>query len=99
MNRENDCYFLTAIRDGEIQTYSLREEGDKSPRVLIFEQRDDAERYVIMLEQDEAYAVGSEMEMIINAACLGDVLDILTEKGHDYLFVRNDDLFIPPPTD
>lgn len=97
MDKDSACYFLTGILGDGVQTYSLREEGSDVPRVLLFQERDDAERYVIMLEQDENYIVGERMEMKINEACLGDVIDILNEKGHDFLFVRNDDLFIPPP--
>ena len=99
MDKNSPCYFLTLSSGGDVHTYSLREEGEDTPRILLFQERDDAERYVIMLEQDENYIVGSAMEMKTNEACLGDVIDILNEKGHDFLFVRNDDLFIPPPTD
>ena len=95
MDKDSSCFFLTSDYSGENQTYSLREEGE-TPRVLLFQERDDAERYVIMLEQDETYLVGETLEMVINEACLGDVIDILNQKGHDFLFVRSDDLFIPP---
>ena len=99
MDKTSDAYFLSGVlSDGEVSTYSLREDGGEA-RVLLFQERDDAERYVIMLEQDEAYAVGESIKMVINEACLGDILDILNEKEQDYLFVRKDDLFIPPPTD
>lgn len=94
MDKDSSCYFLTSDQN---QTYSLREDGEDTSRVLLFQERDDAERYVIMLEQDENYIVGEDFEMTVNEACLGDVLDILNDKGHDFLFVRNDDLFIPPP--
>ncbi len=94
MDKDSSCYFLTSDTN---QTYSLREEGEDTSRVLLFQERDDAERYVIMLEQDENYIVGEDFEMTVNEACLGDVLDVLNDKGHDFLFVRSDDLFIPPP--
>ena len=97
MDKTSSCYFLTGILSDDVQIYSLREDDEEVPRVLLFQERDDAERYVIMLEQDEGYIVGSTLEMKVNEASLGDVLDILNDKGHDFLFVRNDDLFIPPP--
>tara|TARA_R110001606_G_scaffold84586_1_gene192272 strand:+ start:351 stop:647 length:297 start_codon:yes stop_codon:yes gene_type:complete len=98
MDIEATGYFLSGVREGEVNTYSLREDGGE-PRVLLFQERDDAERYVIMMEQDDAYAVGDTIDLVVNEAVLGDIVDILNDKGHDYLFVRKDDLFIPPPTD
>ena len=98
MDRDATAYFLSGVNGGEMTTYSLREPGGE-PRVLIFQDYDDAERYVIMMEQDEAYAVGETISLHINDAILGDIVDILNDKGHDYLFARKDDLFIPPPTD
>ncbi len=98
MDRDATAYFLSGVNDGEITTYSLREDGE-DPRVLLFQMYDDAERYVIMMEQDEAYRVGETIDLIINDAILGDIVDILSDKGYDYLFVRSEDLFIPPPID
>lgn len=98
MDRDATAYFLSGVNDGEITTYSLREEGEDA-RVLLFQMYDDAERYVIMMEQDEAYRVGETIDLIINDAILGDIVDILSDKGYDYLFVRSEDLFIPPPID
>ena len=98
MDRESIGYFLSGGEGSSPSTYSLRED-DGQPRVLLFQERDDAERYVIMMEQDEGYAVGDTIDLVINEANLGDIVDILNEKGHDYLFVTKDDLFIPPPID
>ena len=77
----------------QVNIYSLRDAAGP-PRVMIFEEFDDAERYVIMLEQDETYIVGETLDMDTEL-CLGDTLDILNEKGHGIL-VKEDDLFIPP---
>ena len=49
-----------------------------------------------MLEQDDAYIVGENFKLEVTEAPLGDVVDSLNEKGHDYIFVKPDDLFIPP---
>ena len=95
MDRESDCFILTTVHNGEQSIYSLRDDGP--PRVLMFETHDAAERYALMLEQDEGYIVGETLTMEIAEVNLGDALDVLSDKGHDYLFVRQDDLFIPPP--
>lgn len=96
MDAKSDCYILTVEKDGDCSIFSLKEEGSVQ-RVVLFQERDDAERYVIMLEQDEYYSVGNVFAAEIQQVCLGDVLDILNEKGHDYLYIKNTDLFIPPP--
>ena len=95
MDRESECYILTTIHEGEQSIYSLRDDGP--PRVLMFETYDDADRYAIMLEQDEGYIVGETLTMEVAEVNLGDAIDVLNDKGQDYLFVRKDDLFIPPP--
>lgn len=63
---------------------------------MIFQNKDDAERYVIMMEQDEEYVIGESLVMDITEVALGDAIDILSEKGHDYILVKDTDLFIPP---
>ena len=95
MDRNSDCYIITTVRDSEVNIYSIRDTTGP-PRVMIFEKFDDAQRYVIMLEQDESYIVGETLDMDITELCLGDTLDILNEKKHDYILVKEDDLFIPP---
>jgi len=49
-----------------------------------------------MLEQDDVYIVGETFKLEVTEAPLVDVVDSLNEKGHDYIFVKPDDLFIPP---
>lgn len=88
------CYFITHITGGDLRVYSLRD--NDVPNVLLFQEKDDAERYVIMLEQDDTYIVGDEFRLDVSEAPLTDVIDSLNEKGHDYIFVKPDDLFIPP---
>lgn len=88
------CYFITHISDGDFRVYSIK--VDSVSNVLLFSERDDAERYVIMLEQDDAYIVGENFTLEVTEAPLVDVVDSLNEKGHDYIFVKSDDLFIPP---
>ena len=99
MDKDSSCYFLTGIVGEDVQTYSLREEGSDTPRVLLFQERDDAERYAIMLEEDADYIVGESFELKVTEIPLGDAIDIFNEKGHGYVFIKSDDLFVPPDTD
>ena len=92
------AYVLTHKRGGAIDVYSLSS-GGSPPSVLIFQERDDAERYVIMLEQDVDYIVGEGLDLKITEIPLGDAIDIFTAKGHDFIFIQPDDLFVPPDTD
>ena len=98
MDPYDPCYLLVSIDSGEANIFSLRS-GDQEPEVLLFQNRDDAERYVIMLEQDDAYIVGESLSMEIREVVLGAAVDILHEKGRNYILVKEKDLFIPPPTD
>ena len=95
---EDEAFVLTHRRGSALDVYSLSSSGSP-PSVLIFQERDDAERYVIMLEQDVDYIVGEGLELKITEIPLGDAIDIFNAKGHDYIFIRPDDLFIPPDTD
>ena len=92
---DNLCYLLTTVDSEGTNIFSLRD-TDKEPEVLIFQNRDDAERYVIMLEQDEDYIVGETLSMNITEVKLGAAVDILNEKKRNYILVKEQDLFIPP---
>ena len=92
------AYVLTHKRGSAIDVYSLSS-GGGPPSVLIFQEHDDAERYVIMLEQDVDYIVGEGLELKITEIPLGDAIDIFNAKGHDYIYIQPDDLFVPPDTD
>jgi hypothetical protein len=98
MDPYDSCYLLTSRDEDGTNIYSLRD-GDKEPEVLIFQMRDDAERYAIMLEQDDAYIVGESLDMVISEVKLGAAIDILEEKNRNYILVKKEDLFIPPPID
>jgi len=91
-------YVLTCRRKKAIDVYSIKS-GGEPPNVLIFQERDDAERYVIMLQEDVEYIVGDELELEVTEIPLGDAIDIFNKKGHNYIFVKEDDLFVPPDTD
>lgn len=98
MDPKDNCYLLTVDDGIQINIYSLKE-GDGDREVLIFQDYDDAQRYAIMLEQDEDYIVGDEIDMEITSVNLGDAIDILDQKECKYILVKKEDLFIPPPTD
>ena len=98
MKSEDQCYLLTSVDSDGTNIYSLRDNG-KEPEVLIFQDRDDAERYAIMLEQDDGYIVGESLTMDIAEVELGAAIDILNEKERNYILVKKEDLFIPPLID
>ena len=95
MNFRDIAYILTSKRGTAIDAYSMRIEG-AAPSVMIFQNRDDAERYVIMLEEDADYIVGDTLQLQITEIPLGHAIDIFNEKGTDFIFISEDDLFIPP---
>ena len=95
MDKDDTCYLLTVDDGIQINIYSLREDGGER-EVLIFQNYDDAQRYAIMLEQDEEYLVGESIEMDITSVNLGEAVDILNQKECNYILVKEDDLFIPP---
>ena len=92
---EDLCYMLTMVRGGSIDIYSVRVDDDP-PTVFLFQELEDAERYVIMLEEDEDYVVGETCSMDITEVPLGTAVDALNEKGHNYILIRTDELFVPP---
>ena len=98
MKSEDQCYLLTSVDSEGTNIYSLRDIG-KEPEVLIFQDRDDAKRYAIMLEQDDSYIVGESLTMDISEVELGAAIDILNEKERNYILVKKEDLFIPPLID
>jgi hypothetical protein len=90
------CYILSA-NDGDgtgMDVYSVRSAPDE-PNVLIFQEREDAERYVIMLREDDSYDEDKTNEMDVLEVPLEVVVQVLEVKGHSYIFIKPDDLFIP----
>ena len=88
-------YLLTMVRDGSTDIYSVRV-GNELPTVLLFQEREDAERYVIMLEEDSDYAVGETCTMNITEVPVEVAIDAFNQKGHNFILIRSDELFIPP---
>jgi len=89
------CYILTSKDAAAFDVYSIRSAGVRN--VLIFQEEEDAERYVIMMEEDDSYVVGEDINLSVTEVPLDKVLEILASKGYGYIYVNPDDLFIPPP--
>lgn len=90
-------YIITQTRGTAIDVFSISV-GNGDPTILVFENEDDAERYVIMLEEDDSYVVGETIHLKVTEIPMKDALDVFNTKGHNYIIVKKDDLFIPPPT-
>ena len=76
--------------------YSIDDDGAKS--ILVFQKIEDAQRQLIMLEEDEEYKVGERVELDITEVPLESALDVFNSKGDAYILAKSDDLFVPPPT-
>ena len=92
-----ESYIITQTRGTAIDVFSISV-GDGDPTILIFEDEDDAERYVIMLEEDDSYVVGETIHLKVTEIPMKDSIEVFDAKGHNYIIVKKDDLFIPPPT-
>lgn len=88
------CFIITASENKGMDVYSVKSEGIN--HVLVFEEADDAERYVIMLNEDEDYIVGEKLELEVYELPLNVVVESLNEKGYSYIYIKPDDLFVPP---
>lgn len=89
------CYILSTSDNGTgMDVYSVRAEPEE-PNVLIFQEKEDAERYVIMLREDEGYDEDRTNEIGVLEVPLEVVIQVLDVKGHSYIFIKPDDLFIP----
>ena len=83
-------YLLTLDKKQENGAYAvLNRYGEKV--LFMFEEEDDAERYAMMLEEDE----NRSMEVIE----IDDALSIMTCKRYNYKYavITPNDIVIPPP--
>jgi len=83
-------YLLTLDKKQENGAYAvLNRYGEKV--LFMFEEEDDAERYAMMLEEDE----NRSMEVIE----IDDALAIMTCKRYNYKYavITPNDIVIPPP--
>lgn len=94
--RQNNIGYSIVVGDGKasdsIVAYSVLDGmGDKI--LLLFREKDDAERYAIMLNETEPhnYVDYSVIEIdvdVVRDACIG--------LGHKYTLIETDDLVVPP---
>jgi len=90
----DSCYIITASEAKGMDVYTIKSDGVKN--VLVFEEGEDAERYVIMLNEDDGYVVGETLDLEVFEVPLSAVVESLNEKGYSYIYIKPDDLFIPP---
>ena len=83
-------FILTSKNSAEQGAYAV-ENQDKENVLFFFEEEDDAERYAMMLEEDE----NRSMEVIE----IDDALAIMTCKRYNYKYavITPNDIVIPPP--
>lgn len=77
-----------------MDVYTIKSDGIRN--VLIFEKEEDANRYVMMLYEDDGYIVGETLDLEVFEVPLSSVVESLNEKGYSYIYIKVDDLFIPP---
>ena len=81
-------YILTIDQKG---VYSVQnEDGDQV--LYIFEEKDDADRYAMMLEEE-----GSP-EMSINEVEDEAMIAVLESQGYEYTIITKNDIVVPPVT-
>jgi hypothetical protein len=82
--------FIVTLEDQPEGVYSVFDE-DLDRVIPIFQDEDDAERYLYMLEEDEDYPPMQVVEIdehVIITAC--------QERGQKFSIITPDDLLIPP---
>jgi len=82
--------FIVTLEDQPDGVYSVFDE-DLDRVIPIFQDEDDAERYLYMLEEDEDYPPMQVVEIddhVIITAC--------QERGQKFSIITPDDLLIPP---
>jgi hypothetical protein len=82
--------FIVTLEDQPDGVYSVFDE-DLDRVIPIFQDEDDAERYLYMLEEDEDYPPMQILEIddhVIITAC--------QERGQKFSIITPDDLLIPP---
>jgi len=81
-------YILTVDQKG---VYSVQnEDGDQV--LYIFEEKDDADRYAMMLEEEGA------PEMSINEVEDEAMIAVCESQGYDYTIITKNDIVVPPVT-
>ena len=82
--------FIVTLEDHPDGVYSIFD-SEKDRVIPIFEEGDDAERYLMMLEEDEDYPPMQIVEMEDHA-----IIGACQERGHKFSIITPDDFLIPP---
>lgn len=85
--------FLITLKDQPDGVYSLiSEEGEHV--IFFFEEEDDAERYLMQLEQHEDHEDLPEMTVV--EVDIDIASKVCEDKGYHYTVVTPDDVIVPP---
>jgi hypothetical protein len=85
--------FLITLKDQPDGVYSLiSEEGEHV--IFFFEEEDDADRYLMQLEQHDDHQ--DLPEMIVVEVDIDIASKVCEDKGYHYTVVTPDDVIVPP---
>ncbi len=85
--------FLITLKDQPDGVYSLiSEEGEQV--IFFFEEEDDADRYLMQLEQHDDHQ--DLAEMVVVEVDIDIASKVCEDKGYHYTVVTSDDVIVPP---
>ena len=82
--------FVLALADQPDGVYSVYDEEDKKV-IPIFQLEDDADRYLLQLQENISYPKMEVVEMEDHV-----IIDACQQKGQPFTVITPDDLLIPP---
>ena len=82
--------FVLALADQPDGVYSVYDEEDKKV-IPIFQLEDDADRYLLQLEENVTYPKMEGVEMEDHV-----IIDACQQRGQPFTVITPDDLLIPP---
>ena len=83
--------FIITLKDVPSGVYSVFDESED--RIIpVFEQEDDAVRYLMHLEEDD-----ETPELEINSVDIDALVQACIVQGQKYSIISSDDFIIPPP--
>ena len=89
--------FLLTLKEKKDEGAYAVQDSDGDKVLFLFEEEDDAERYAMMLDEDDCKYTQKVMDIIE----VDDNLAIKTCKMHNYKYavIKPDDIVIPPKHD
>ena len=82
--------FVLALADQPDGVYSVYDEEDKKV-IPIFQLKDDADRYLLQLQENVSYPKIEVVEMEDHV-----IIDACQQRGQPFTVITPDDLLIPP---